>query len=91
MEWITPAIGLFRVFVQPIGPRDPETGQPWKPWQWFTVITLEGSRLTACGSSHAPTLAMMKLSKFVARDLGATVILWERWSCGRKRFVEVPL
>lgn len=88
VEWLTPRIGILRVFTEPIGQIDRETGQPWKAWAWCCVIQQRRGRIVVCGAHTAPQRDWMRGFKQMAADMGATRLQWERWHEGRKFALE---
>jgi hypothetical protein len=91
VEWLTRAIGIYRIFEAPIGQIEAETGQPWKAWAWCCVVILRRTTLTVCGAATAPNRDWLRGCKQTARDLGMRTLEWERWHEGRKFSLEFAL
>ncbi len=90
IEWLadgcehTPPIGTLRVFEDPIGTIDVETGQPWKAFCWSCNVLIAPPHMVWTNAQTGPLFSYMKAFKAIARKLACTHGTWERWHEGQK-------
>lgn len=67
-----------RVFANPVGELEEESGQPWKPYFMTLVISVRDRLGEVQGAVALPKFALPML-RAVGRALGLFAVWWESW------------
>jgi hypothetical protein len=82
---------IVRVFSEPVGPIDPETGQPWKEYDGYCVLSVLDGIAELQGIKTVPPGSFFLLRGDVARQLNLKEIYGYRWENGEKRRVTLTV
>lgn len=82
---------IVRVFREPVGEIDTETGQPWKKYDGMCILSVSDGIGELQGLMNVPIEGFFVIRGEVAKQLGLREIFGYRWENGTKRRVVLPI
>lgn len=81
---------IVRIFESPLGPIEPETGQPWKAYEAIFLLQVKGQEGEIKGALGLPRNPL-HLIRAHAKTLGLKSVSFERWIGRKKRRITIPI